>query len=194
MALKYPNRNRELHRLQNEWYAKLKETGFKDIEFYSYESGFGQDAPYLKGSAFTVARRMSEHTLNHYLYCQNYLTHAPKLPKLHNIQPKLIKFMFQLYCEGITYRNIIKLTHKKFRHPKWKRISLRPLCWLIRDLVQRAYKFNREHPEGMLYKGSQDILVEEVLIKDVEAPQNKDPLSLDYDFDTNDGSGNESSN
>lgn len=137
------------------WYKKLKDSGFEDIEWTSKHSIYGQNTPYLKDSALNYKKKYNEFTATHFRICQNYLTHTTKLSKSH-------RFIFQMYTDGSTFREIISATYKKGwnkpvpstrKHGKRKtmpRWSLFSLHHLIHKLVIEAYDWNKKDVEGLL--------------------------------------------
>lgn len=46
--------------VQKEWYAKLKESGFDDLEWFNPKTGFGQNSDYLKKTVFFDRRRLTK--------------------------------------------------------------------------------------------------------------------------------------
>jgi hypothetical protein len=134
--------------LTNKWYDKLKKSGFEDIEFYDSNTGYGQNADYLKHSAAKMTAKYSTETAQHYRICTNFTTHYQFPNKKH-------KFIFNEYCNGTTFREILRRT--KAKNKDWvikrngrPRLSLFSLHHLLKRYIKLAYDWNKTHPEGIM--------------------------------------------
>lgn len=134
--------------LTNKWYAKLKKSGFEDIEFYDSNTGYGQNADYLKNSAAKLASKYRPETAQHYRICSNFAAH-------YTFPNAKIKFIFSLYAEGVTFREIIKQTkaHKYswvYKSKGKPKLSLFTLHHMLKKYIKLAYEWNSTHPEGIM--------------------------------------------
>ena len=126
--------NSEFRELQTEWYDKLKEEGFDDLEWFDPKTGMGLGTPYLKNSTSItpgeLCRKYHPELDNHYRLCRNFLAHGPFYPNLEekyrnssSLQDKYKSFglflgksrpyfsralseLFKMYTEGRTIRQI----------------------------------------------------------------------------------------
>ena len=74
--------SKEFRKLQAEWYEKIKQDGFNDIEWFNSDTGFGQNSPFLNPSMGSLRRRLSSSTSQHFRICRNFLQHGPFYPNL----------------------------------------------------------------------------------------------------------------
>jgi hypothetical protein len=70
----------EFRKLQNEWYDKLEDDGFEDLEWRN-DVYNDKPSPFLKSStSYTIGRIRQKYTpelAHHYQLCQNFLAHGP---------------------------------------------------------------------------------------------------------------------
>ncbi len=98
-------RSEEFKKTQKLWYDKLKKQGFDDLEWITHESGYGQNSPFLKYKHAPFDEvKIKEHT-DHYSKCAYFLNYGTFKSPLH-------KKIFAMYCEGVSYRNMIKRLKK----------------------------------------------------------------------------------
>lgn len=145
---------KELLKQTQLWYAKLERSGFKDIEWTNGRNVNGQDSPYLKDSAFNFKKKYNEFTAQHYRLMQNYATHATKMSKKE-------KFIFELYANGDTFREILKKCKIKggwyaYDNNGKPNLSLFSLHHILKRLIKDAYEWNRTDSEGLLLPESDD--------------------------------------
>lgn len=139
---------KDVNRLTVDWYKKLKDSGFKDIEWIN-SKGRGQDSRYTYRASNKVAQKFNQNTELHYQLCTNFCTHYPFPTKKH-------QFLFNLYAEGYTYREILrKLRYASggWHHNRAGKpiISLFSLHKLISFYIKLAHKWNETNPEGLLH-------------------------------------------
>lgn len=132
MKKKLPKK--EFIKLKKEWYDKLKEDGFKDLEWFDPKTGLGQGSPYLKNDKIpttgALRKNYSPELPQHYRLCQNFLSYGPfhlnlaqKYEKNHEIFNSYTNFgafladqdpkyslaesiLWELYCEGKPLKTI----------------------------------------------------------------------------------------
>lgn len=51
---------KQFKKVQREWYSKLKESGFDDLEWFNPKTGFGQNSDYLKKTVFFDRKRLGK--------------------------------------------------------------------------------------------------------------------------------------
>ena len=95
----------EFRKLQDQWYSRLKQSGFNDIE--CDKAGL-QDSRYLKRHNGTIKRLYCEATEEHYRRCRIHLHH-------HSFRIKSDKVLFDWYTDGKSYRQIVDLFRRKYR-------------------------------------------------------------------------------
>ena len=132
----------EFRKLQNQWYTRLKQSGFDDIE--CDKAGL-QDSRYLKRHASTIKRVYCEATEEHYRRCRIHLEH-------HRFRIKTDKILFGWYADGESYRKIVDLFNRKYKKKKrsifyiFERIKR-----LKADMVEARYwEQTDEHSEAEL--------------------------------------------
>lgn len=165
-------------KLQKQWYAKLKKSGFKDIEWSNSEAYNGQDSRYLLSRSNNRDPIQFQSTQNWYQLVQNYRTHAQTHPKTNLPIAKRDKILLDYYLEGYPYRKIIKLYQQEYTNRNVKRtrktkkslgkprVSLYKLWELLNHHFDVVIEWNRTHPEGRLYGDSDSFYIEEVLINE----------------------------
>jgi hypothetical protein len=161
MRITSMNDKTKLWNQQRKWYAKLKRSGFQDIEWQGGNSTHGLDSRYLKNPALRYKSRFNENTLEHYRLMQNFNEHYKFKRKMH-------RFVFSEYCSGTTFREILRRLYNsgfnKYlrKTPKRKKarytaaLSLFTLHHLLKDLITTAYEWNRTNPEGLLNPDAAD--------------------------------------
>ncbi len=101
-------RSKEFKQAQKKWYDKLKKEGFEDIEWINHETGYGQNTPWIKNYKKTVnEKKMHEHN-DYYSKCSYFLHYGKFKSRLH-------KKIWEFYCEGLSYRNMVKRLKKENR-------------------------------------------------------------------------------
>lgn len=96
--------NAEFVKLQQEWYAKLKAAGFKDIEYTRSVDGQAFDC-----ALFADARSISP---EQYLEGEAYWHRARSYLYEGEFKDDMEKAIWEAYCEGDTYRQICRKVNK----------------------------------------------------------------------------------
>lgn len=136
---------------QNEWYDKLKEDGFKDLEWLDKTTGRGQNSDYLKSNGYLDYKKSQNshqlfRILGLFVHSEAFLRLIPK--KKH----KTYQFLLNNYINGESYRGLVKLINKS-RHRKRisptrpKRLSqyaLTEIHYTMRSLIDTALKWYDE--------------------------------------------------
>jgi len=122
--------------LQAKWYDKLKQKGFQDIEEFSDK--YGNRKSFLKRSSKSLSYKYNPTTFQHFRLARNFLEHG-------HFSSKLDKFIWKLYAEGYSYRDIIVELAKKDIH-----YSVFFIFKKVRQLNQDMRLFNAYSPEGIL--------------------------------------------
>jgi hypothetical protein len=91
---------RDLASLQREWYRRLKDAGFEDIEY--------QSSNMLKGQSIQDSRRINPHEI---AAVEEYYRLASQFLHDHEWNDNTEKLIWALYAEGIPYRAIAKELH-----------------------------------------------------------------------------------
>lgn len=101
-------KSKELIKLQKEWYKKLEEDGFVDIERFNPRTMEPDDI--LKRSTQAFIDRVQDKipATSQYYRCASYLLHSGKVLESH------LK-VWELYCEGNSYREISAQINISFR-------------------------------------------------------------------------------
>jgi hypothetical protein len=135
--------DKEFVKLQSEWYDKLKDEGFEDIEYFSGRSAHSLDTPYLgtkrQPTSGSLRRRYSSQTSNHYRMCRNFLQNGPFTPilwqkyknsgTLQTSHPTFTSFtrtfdqtfnradfhLFRLYTEGLPFLEMSEELRRLYR-------------------------------------------------------------------------------
>jgi len=121
--------SKEFKELQQFWYNKLAESGFNDIEDFRIEYG-NQSNDHLKRSCKDLARKYNQDTFQHFADCRNFLCHG-------YFSSKIDKFIFKMYTEGLSLRQIAELLPEKqsyfYVHTKLKKIKSDLKAYLIKE-------------------------------------------------------------
>jgi hypothetical protein len=143
--------------IQKQWYSKLADNGFKDIEWTS-TSGRGQNSDYLRGSlaggkAHHPTRQLYyQMATNYYVHCLGRRGNGPKY------KASMDKFLWRLHMRGINYHEIAKLAETKYGQ---NAPSVYTIYYRIQHIAKLSYKWNCKHPEGLLRKRHEDDLEKE---------------------------------
>lgn len=138
-------------KLQKQWYAKLRDDGFEDIEWVDHSTGRGHDSGYLKGSlvagkAFHPGRDL------YYQLASNYLQHCYGLRK-----KPYERLIWKLHSEGKTYDEVLQVVTSKYKNPP----SKFTLYYQLKHLAKLCYRWNAQNPEGLLVKRKEDKQLQE---------------------------------
>lgn len=138
------NLDPEFIRLQNKWYKKLKDEGFKDIEWLDSSTGLGHDTPYLAGSVSKASVSLNEmHDLqasqaskdqqNYYRICSNYAVYGTFPSKTH-------RKIFEYHASGLSYRKIARIMTSKHRQP----MSYFKVFYIVKALKEEMFRWNND--------------------------------------------------
>ena len=139
-----PTTRAEFAKLQQEWYAKLADDGFKDLEWVDHSTGKGHNTPHLKGSLHMGKPYRAGRSL-YFDMAAAYLHHCKSLYGYN-------RFIWALHTSGATYEDILVQIKKKYK----KAPSKYTLYYRIQDLAKRSYDWNKKYKDGVLYKRAED--------------------------------------
>ena len=142
---------------QNNYYAKLRKSGFEDIEWLDRRTGKGQNSDILRKAA--IRQRMWRPEKAHYYrLLRNYVTHA-------KFKTKRDKFIMELLAEATSFRRTLKayIRYTNYRYDK----SLYTFFYKCQVLLTEALLWNKIYPEGMLNPANQDSWATDVLLADM---------------------------
>jgi len=106
-------RTNEFIKLQNQWYDKLKSSGFVDLEWLDRKSGAGHSTPFLKTSLYKFSRLQPEQVASRL----EYFRAASDFLNSYDFEDETERFVFAEYCEGTAYRTMIaKAKDKNLDH------------------------------------------------------------------------------
>lgn len=112
-------KSKDFVRLQKEWYKKLKQSGFNDLE---YIDGDGNVLDWMRGSSKFVSTERDNVHVPSLLYSNTldyYLNMGEKLENI-EFESEEHKYIFSLHVEGLSLRKIAALV--SFSHVKVLRI------------------------------------------------------------------------
>ena len=89
---------RQFLNLQAEWYKRLAESGFKDIEDYSAKYG-NHHLPFITRSCNDLAKKYSQDTFNYYQSCRDFLISGI-------IASKIDETIWEMHSNGESLREI----------------------------------------------------------------------------------------
>lgn len=144
-----------LKRLTTEWYARLKESGFEDIEWYDSTTGKGQNSSMLKRPANAIAKKYNTNTEFHYKLCRNFQT-------FYDFKSTKDAELFELYTEGLSYREIYQV----FKSSGLK-TSLTSVFNRLKALLAKCNQWNKESVNGLLHDNT-DLLIEDWLLSSID--------------------------
>ena len=122
----------ELKKLQNEWYTKLKQSGFEDIE---------TPAGNLKKYASSAFEKCPDPMLLDIK--RQYYQMAGRLLSEYRFDSPREQIIWEYHCKAISMRDIVYLLNKVNPEP----IS-RTYVWGVIKKLERAMKLMYIHPEG----------------------------------------------
>lgn len=170
LAIKMPDPARytqkELAKLTKAWYSKLKQSksteypqGFDDIEWFDEATGWGQNSDYLKRPDQERIKHVKLNTLEYYRLCSNYLEHNKVW------HSEYYYYVWKCYCDGSTYRKIIKLANKRFKYKRKYRHTLFYIHGAIQHMKAACMQWNLEAEEGLLNPNNVDLYVDDVPLR-----------------------------
>lgn len=133
--------------MQREWYKKLKDDGFKDLEHFSFRTSnpnAGQPGHLLKGqSLWNIANKKHwQETYHHYARLRTFLVHNPSWagPRpIHSLVGKM-------YADGQSFSKIViavKNKGLKDNMNKWH------VHHMVKEFVAKAITWNKSSPKGL---------------------------------------------
>lgn len=135
--------NKDLTALKKEWYNKLKETGFDDIE---HSNG---SLKQLHSSKFLSDHNGSasiEHTQHFNKYKAEYYRLATHFLNDHKFESKVEKFIWHLHSEGVSTRDIVsRLSDLGVKKTRW---PVRVVVYNLRNTMFERYKNERLEEES----------------------------------------------
>jgi len=130
-------------KLQRQWYAKLKKTGFNDIEWYGSERDASKANNYLKQDTYQTTRTSKPGNAEYYRIMTNYWTHTEWQNPLHSK-------VFELHCDGMSLRNIATAVNKmNYKKCAGYPMTFRKVFYLVTKLVKAAHEWNNTSPDGL---------------------------------------------
>lgn len=140
-------------KLQNEWYEKLKDEGFRDIEYVCPLTG--RDHAMLKDTQVNLKKRIAvsgtEHVLTHYNMVQSFLTNYSnwfRLVEKKKENRHRLRFIMQRYVEGVSYRQICREYKSKF--PDKKPFSTIVIFEYLRKLLPKIERWHKKQKDKEL--------------------------------------------
>lgn len=151
-----PKSQKEFAALQKEWYDYLKHKGFEDIEWVDHRTGYGQNSDNLKSPSSYVAKQYDPAVEEYYRKCRIYLEHG-------EFESKLLRYVFQLHTEGLSYRKIAKEVRKR---KQWfgRTISIFWISQHLNELLDYIEYWHYMNPMGVNYPDT-DFFIEDIPIK-----------------------------
>jgi hypothetical protein len=140
----------DLNALRKTWYAKLKESGFNDLEVYTYKDGMNGLLKSTKASrTLTEYAKTKDLREVYFRRLTNFVTHNPNWAR-----DKTANMIAQLYIQGISYRKML---------PKLESANCKTNIWNISHVVTRleqaAKVWDRTHPEGRDFQADLELNV-----------------------------------
>ena len=139
-------KTKEFIDIQNEWYAKLRDSGFSDLEWLDKKSGRGQNTPFLRKPLVNFLQTFELSTQNHYILAQSFLTHG-------NFDTEVDRFLWFMYCEGFSYRQMLPVLQQQMLLKR----SVYWVCKRIKYMKVQMVDFTYNNPEGHYYGRSEAI-------------------------------------
>lgn len=145
---KTPQEYRKLLKIRREWYAKLRSSGFSDIEHTDEKTGVTGDFAFLKQHQQAVAKAFNPATENFYRLARSFLEH-------YTFSSAMERYMWELYTEGTSYRKMQKLLTKRFGKRYKITFNIATICHRLRDLRAEMFNFHFLNSEGLLNEAEQ---------------------------------------
>jgi coproporphyrinogen III oxidase-like Fe-S oxidoreductase len=147
---KKSNKTQDLRQLQRQWYAKLKDEGFKDIEIFNFRRGnpnAGEPSDYLHGHSLAQYAKMEHWGQGYHYYSRlrNFLTHNPRWSG-----PRAVhSLVARLYTEGLAFSRIVKEVRAaglKDNMNKWH------VHHMVKEFEAKALAWNKKSHLGLDYQ------------------------------------------
>jgi hypothetical protein len=163
MSRKY-YKSREFRELQKEWYDKLADDGFEDIEWIDHKTGKGQNSRFLKNSSHHCQlsnKILSAETLSsskrfkYYRIASHFLHNYNKFNDLDDCAAskryQLSKTLWEMHTDGATYRKISRSLRELTGESKL--YSVYWVYYRIRKLQKIMIDWNGNDPKGLRDRG-----------------------------------------
>ena len=121
-----PFNTSEFRKLQKEWYARLKDSGFIDIE---HTTPGKQDEALLGFNSFVAKKRYKPEVAEYFRRCRHHLTN-------YRWRDRVDRQLFQWHTNGLSYRKIVRAFNAKFKDTK----SIFYIHKRLTQLIKTMYK------------------------------------------------------
>lgn len=150
----------EFKKLKAEWYKRMKDEGFIDIE---YAEGPIVDQMLKFKSSGVLKNKLGKSIYEYYFLLRNFLTHNPDYVKYQGLIGEINKrFIVEKYTEGYSYREIANLS-KKLLVP----FSYFAAFQTVKAFIPVAIEWNKTHPLGHTNCNSDmDFYLEDIVLRD----------------------------
>lgn len=128
-----------LEQARREWYLKLRQTGFKDLETSGLKPWRIHDGPLMGNSLQTIARMYQPETELFYRRVTHYLTHNPD-----PMRNATLNRVCKMFADGISYREITRRIRAK-----GGRMNIHKVHHIVRRLLEQARRWNKLDPDGV---------------------------------------------
>lgn len=135
----------EFHKLQQEWYGKLKDSGFQDIEYTN--ANMPEESVMKAASGVSGEVVEQQNKLHYYRILTNFLAHNPNYG-INKKTGKRNRTIVELYCEGVAYRTIPGHTRCRYYKP----FSYNVVFRIVNKFIPKALAWNKQNPEGLDYE------------------------------------------
>lgn len=144
----------EYSKLLKHWYDKLSAEGFTDIERYDFtalQADPGFKATFLSPKAHSSeVNNFTQDKIDYFRYCRAFLAHAD-FDQLFEKDAWLYKTIFEMHCEGWSYRKIAKHFRGESVPPEQHRPKASEF-WShthVAIVLQVMWPWHKTHPEGL---------------------------------------------
>lgn len=132
-------KDRKFIKLQNQWYKKLRRSGFKDIEWLDEKTGEGHNTSLIESGTPRTKTLILGHLTKSYEFFYN----CRRFGVYHQFERKEDKVLWDLYSDGVSYRSIIKLA-KRDKKRKW---NLFTISTRVNEILVIMGEHMRMYPE-----------------------------------------------
>ncbi len=142
----------EFNKLQDIWYKKATESGFKDLEGPEFKGG--QSGLLKGGSLRDIVRTFKPETRHYYAKLRCYLTFNPQIPDGYgDVLGDTRQRACEMYIDGLSFRAILKQLKPK----SGIRLNLFSLSKLIKHLENLSTIWNKVNHNGLDYIADIDL-------------------------------------
>lgn len=144
-------------KLQQQWYDKLRRSGFSDLERTDKFSDTGVSRAAIRQPSDELGKKYSPTTEYFYDLARMWLEHTQLRTRDH--------YLWSLYCEGVTYRQICKRMRRRFAYRKdrgkrW-RFTLHWVCLRLKLLRSDMFNWHYHDPAGLLNPNQESVQIGE---------------------------------